>query len=203
MTTTSKQIENNIQYVKEKNLDKLITTNYYFITKQINNYKWTGFTDKELKALAHEGLWLALEGWDEAKGSFWMYAKLWIKKTINIYITDNLSTVRIPGHMQKERDLFPTQNMISLDTSTYEDGEPLYSLIPYEEDYIEDEWADFKVLLRRYLPTMKEKDQELIRMRYIEDMRLEDIGTVVSTSKEAVRLRLKTIIKRMKKDLLK
>jgi RNA polymerase sigma factor (sigma-70 family) len=75
--------------------------------------------------------------------------------------------------------------MDSLDTSIYDDGEPLYSTIQYEDDI--EEINPFILQLRHYLPQLKERYQTILKLRYMEEKTFEEVAEQLGVTRENIR----------------
>lgn len=142
----------------------------------------------DLIQAARIGLHRAIQTYKEDAGSTfisWVYT--YMKKEQIDYINQNIRTVRIPVNVlrDKQRDILPTEYMDSLDTSIYDDGEPLYATIQYEEDI--EEINPFILHLRHFLPQLKERYQTIIKLRYMEEKTFEEVAEQLNVSRENVR----------------
>ena len=123
----------------------------------------------------------------EKGGKFISWVITHVKKEMINYLNDNLRTIRIPVSQlrQQDRETFPTENMHSLDDSIYDDGEPLYSTIAYEEETHEINL--FILYLRHFLPKLKESYQNILKLRYFEEKTYEEIADELNMTRENVR----------------
>lgn len=142
----------------------------------------------DLIQAARIGLHRAIQTYKEDAGStFITWVFTYMKKEQIDYINQNIRTVRIPVSQLriKDREPEPTEYMDSLDTSIYDDGEPLYSTIQYEDDI--EEINPFILQLRHYLPQVKERYQTILKLRYMEEKTFEEVAEQLGVSRENVR----------------
>lgn len=142
----------------------------------------------DLIQAARIGLHRAIQTYKEDAGStFITWVFTYMKKEQIDYINQNIRTVRIPVNVlrNKEREPEPTEYMDSLDTSIYDDGEPLYSTIQYEDDI--EEINPFILQLRHYLPQLKERYQTILKLRYMEEKTFEEVAEQLGVTRENIR----------------
>jgi RNA polymerase sigma factor (sigma-70 family) len=157
---------------------------------------------EDLIQAARIGLHRAIQTYKEDAGSTfisWIYT--YMKKEQIEYINQNIRTVRIPVSQLRieDRQTHPTENISSLDTSIYDDGEPLYSTIEYDDtEYTETDTSG----LKKAISTLKPQWQIIMNM-VSQGFDNKQIGEHLGISREAVRQQRDNAMKKLKEIMIK
>jgi RNA polymerase primary sigma factor len=148
------------------------------------------------------GLYKAMNTYIEGAGStFTSWVWTYMKKEMIEYINQNVRTIRIPVSQLKieDREPLPTEFVHSLDVSIYDDGEPLYSTIPYDDEEYEE--TDTSAL-KKAISTLKPQWQTIMNM-LSEGHTMVEIGQHLGISKEAVRQQKENALKKLREIMIK
>lgn len=168
--------------------EEVWSTHKNLVYKLANQFNLPNDQRDDLIQQGRIGIHRAIQTFKEDAGSTftsWVYT--YVKKEMIEYVNKNIKTIRIPvSFLRKEdKEELPTQNVVSLDDSIYDDGEPLYSTIAYEEET--HEINPFILHLRHFLPKLKESYQNILKLRYFEEKTYEEIADELNVSRENVR----------------
>jgi len=156
--------EENLILIQNKDFESLYRKNYGQIKKQINYMKQPNHMFSDLLQSSRIGLFLAMESFEPERGAWAPHMIFNIRKEMIDFLNKNSRTVRLPVNViyDKEREKLPTEYMISLDTSLYDDGEALYSTIAYDDtQYTEKDTSK----LREVINELKPRWQTIMLMR--------------------------------------
>lgn len=145
----------------------------------------------------------------DSGNSFHSYAVSFIRGRILNYINSNVKVIRIPNHQLNTEHVNHNPNnptnipTISASTPIGEDGTTTIgdTLVADEQD---DDTDDKKALvsarLKQSLNTLKQSYQEVIMMRYVEELSLQQIADRLGTTKQNVSDKLKKAMKELRND---
>lgn len=159
---------------------------YPLLVKLVNDKKQPNSQKNDLLQVARIGLSIALDKHDPERGPLYNTVQLYVNKELFNFVNQHSRTIRLPENViyDKERDKFPTEYMDSLDDTLFETGEPIYSIIPYEENL---DMPEENKVLKTLLNCLNENDRYLIESYYMKEMTLKEIGLEMGKSKERVR----------------
>jgi RNA polymerase sigma factor (sigma-70 family) len=156
--------------------------------------------DELLKDLLQEGyigIFEASQKYDNTKGmSFISYATFYIKRRMNCFLDSNLRTIRPPIKLIKNKAIRDTLTHPSVISLSYVSDEGNLTLEEKLEGPIEIE-LDYENLGIR-ISHLNQKEQELIRMKFYQDLTLQEIGDKMGLTKEAIRLQIKSVLNKLK-----
>jgi len=174
------------QYRKElNNFIKLKAFNYangdeYFI--------------EELTQIADIAIYNGLNSYKkDSKASVKSYLMLNIEWEMKDYLTNNIKQIRLPANLAVKKDIDFRQPISSDIIVDEDDGTTLVQKIP---DEVTQE-IDYSHLSKT-INTLTKKEQEIIRLRFIQNMTLQEIGDELDLTKEAIRVNLNKILKKLK-----
>lgn len=151
----------------------------------------------DMQQAGREGLWLSYIRFDPLGDlEFHPFAVAYIKSYIFKFLTNNARTIKIPYHQQNVKhknhnpDAPTSTPTISTNQTLSEDSNVTIGDMLVDEvdnDEIDDQEMTRRQLVMKYIGEMKPRYQRIIIARYVEDMSLNDIGSEIGITKEAVR----------------
>jgi RNA polymerase sigma factor (sigma-70 family) len=170
--------------------------------KMANSFNLPNDQRDDLMQCGRIGIHRAMQTYKEDGGSTmttWIYT--YAKKEMVDYVNQNYRTIRLPVSQLRleEREQFPTEFITSLDTSIYDDGEPLYSTIAYEEDdYTETNTKPLKNAIMQLKP-----QYQVIMNMLSEGHTMVEIGKHLGVTKEAVRQKKEKALAKLREIMVK
>ena len=172
-------------------IEDLLKQYQRYIIKVASTLTKDDYIKEELIAEANISIWKAYTNFNEDKGELHSYLISYIRGSMLNYLTDSTRTVkpsaRLIHHINRTEGI-ELAKTISMDIQI-EDGYSLSETISMEEEdnSMDDTQELVRALLRQYLSKLKEQWQKILSMRYIEEMKMSDIGKELNISTEAVR----------------
>ena len=164
-----------------------------YIIKIASTLTQDDYIKQELIQEGEISLFKAHINFNSTEGDFHPYVISYLRGAMLNYLTTNSRTIKVSAkvvhHINRTEGESFTQ-IISLDKQIGdEESSTLGEMV---EDHVEDNSLDdsqelVRALLRQYLSQLKEQWQKILSMRYIEDMKMIDIGKELNISTEAVR----------------
>jgi RNA polymerase sigma-B factor len=108
-------------------------------------------------------------------------------------LTNNIKQIRLPANLAGKKDIDFKQPISSDIIVDEDDGTTLIQKIPDELN----QEIDYSHL-SKVINILTKKEQEIIRLRFIQDMTLQEIGDELDLTKEAIRVNLNKILKKLK-----
>ena len=137
------------------------------------------------------GLIEAQKRYNPEKGAFSTYAVFWIRKYVNMAITKQSNTIRVPCHKFYEIDHYYT----NLEEDTMQDR--FYTMHSVHNGLLTDE-------IEALLNTLTAFEKQLMYLRYGfltgQLMTFEQIGGLYNVSRETIRVRHKTALNKLRKS---
>lgn len=170
--------------------------------KMANSFNLPNDQRDDLMQCGRIGIHRAMQTYKEDGGSTmtsWIY--VYAKKEMVDYVNQNYRTIRLPVSQLRleEREQFPTEFVTSLDTSIYDDGEPLYSTIAYDyEEYNETDTSGLKKAIMQLKPQW-----QTIMSMLGEGHTMVEIGQHLGISKEAVRQQKEKALAKLREIMVK
>lgn len=182
----------------EESIEQIINKYKRYLIVCANNLTTNSMIKEELIAEGNIALWKAYERYDESQGTFHSYAISYIRGSMLKYLTEKSRTIKVPSYQQNNEELKKYNYTKSLDQMN-EDGVNMYDA----EDIVEDESLDdaqelIRSVLRNNISKLKESYQNILKMRYFEDMTFNEIAEIVGVSKQAIDQQHKLAIKKLK-----
>ncbi len=192
----------NEELVIKKDINSLISNNMglvHYIAKQMYQYDPDVYED--LLQAGRIGIYEAMLHYQEGQGrgsgaTFATYAKIWIKKEINDYMTNNSRTIRLPQNkiyeLRRENNL--PRPCLSIDepiNGTRGDfsNHTLADVIPNEEPMAQPDYTDLIISIDNL---KKDLHKDVIRRYYglepyNKKYTLDDIAAIYGMSREGIR----------------
>ncbi len=172
-------------------IEELLKQYQRYIIKVASTLTNDDYIKEELIAVANIGIWKAYQRFDSTQGTLHSYIISYIRGPMLNYLTDSIRTVKpsalLVHHINRTEgeDFVKT---ISMDIQN-EDGYNFSETISTQEEdkSMDDQQELVRALLTQYLSKMKPQYQIILKLRYEEDMKLNDIGKQIGISTEAVR----------------
>lgn len=174
-----------------------------YILVTVNNYTTDEFEKEELIQSANIALWKAYGKYQPNQGDFHSYALVYIKGAMKNWLTTNSRTVKVSA--RKVNEILKDENqtfkkMISINQEN-EENINLDETIAYEEEdnSTDDHEELIRALLRHYLSQLKERYQIILKLRYIEEKSIKEIGEELGLTRQAVDQQLTKAIAQLQK----
>jgi RNA polymerase sigma factor (sigma-70 family) len=164
-----------------------------YIIKIASTLTQDDYIKQELIQEGEISLYKAHINFNSTEGEFHPYVITYLRGAMLNYLTTNIRTIKVPANIVHHINRIEGEEftkILSLDkTIGDEDSSTLGEMV---EDHVEDNSLDdtqelIRALLKQYLSQLKAQWQIIIKLRYIEDMTLTDIGKEIGISTEAVR----------------
>ena len=174
-------------------IDILLKQYKRYIIKIASTLTKDDYIKQELIQEGEISLYKAHINFNPTEGEFHPYVITYLRGAMLNYLTTNSRTIKVSAkvvhHINRTEGESFTQ-IISL--SKQIGDEESSTLGEMVEDHVEDNSLDdtqelIRTLLRQYLSQLKPQWQTILNLRYIEDMKLSDIGKELNISTEAVR----------------
>ena len=152
------------------------------------------FVNEELCQIGYIAIHNAIQTYKpDSKATLKSYAMRTIMWEMKDYLTDNLRQIRIPANLTHDKEFRYKQPISGSIVVNEDEGTTILDNVPesplngLNNDYI---WSRLSYLT--------EDEQKIVRMRFLEEKFLEEIGDEFGVTKEAIRLRLNRILKKLK-----
>jgi RNA polymerase sigma factor (sigma-70 family) len=188
---------------KQLSIEDLLKQYQRYLIKVASNLTTDDYIKEELIQEASISLVKAYQLYDESKGELHSYLISYIRGSMLNYLTTHSRTIKVPAnivhHINRTEGL-SFNHTLSLDTKIGdEDSSTLGDLVgDQDEDNSLDDLAQAKLgLLRHYIPKLKEQWQTIIKLRYFEEMTLDEIAEQLNITRQAVALQHDSAIKKL------
>lgn len=153
------------------------------------------FVNEELNQVGYIAINTAINTYkQESKATLKSFAMRTIEWEMKDYLSKNLRHIRLPGNVVYKKD-FEFKQPISADLIVNEDDGTriVDNLTESPENGLNLEY------LHNVLSKLSEDEQKLIKLRFVEEMKLSDIGNEFGVTKEMIRLRLNKVLAKLSK----
>lgn len=184
-------------------IEEVLAAYRRYLLVTVNNYTTDEYEKEELIQSANIAIWKAYEKYDKTQGDFHSYALVYIKGAMMNWLTRNSRTVKPSARLVNEILSDETETFkktISIDIQN-EDGINLDETIGIEEEdnELDDQQEAIRSLLRQYLSQLKEQYQIILKLRYVEEKSINDIGIELGLTRQAVDQQLTKAISQLQK----
>lgn len=171
----------------------------FVVARLVRRWNLPAVMSEECQLAGFEGLWLAALRWDPRAGLFWPYAR---KYAIG-YVRQWLCTVSRLGHnrrdtMIREGRFVPCTLSLDARLDRVKDDGPSWQ---FEDNRARQaaQRAELRRQVEEILSFLPPDDRDLLRQRYLDRVKLVDLGRAHGVSRACMGERIKTILKRLKR----
>ena len=190
---------------KENNLsiEELIKQYQRYIIKVASTLTNDDYIKEELIAEANIAIWKAYNNFNEAEGSLHSYLISYIKGSMLNYLTNSTRTIKISAKVIHDTNRTEGKEIIKT-ISIDKENDKKHNLsetisIEEEDNSIDDQQELIRALLRQYISQLKEQYQIILKLRYMEEKTICEIGQELGISRQAVDQQLTKAINQLQK----
>jgi RNA polymerase sigma factor (sigma-70 family) len=188
---------------KQISIEDLLKQYQRYIIKVASTLTKDNYIKEELIQEASIGLWKAYINFNEAEGSLHSYLISYIRGSMLNYLTNSTRTIKISANVIHETNRTEGKEIvktISIDKEN-DEGHNLSETISIEEEdnSMDDQQELVRALLKQYLSQLKPKYQTILKLRYMEEKTIIEIGAELGISRQAVDQQLELAIHQLQK----
>jgi RNA polymerase sigma factor (sigma-70 family) len=188
---------------KQISIEDLLKQYQRYIIKVASTLTKDNYIKEELIQEASIGLWKAYINFNEAEGSLHSYLISYIRGSMLNYLTNSTRTIKISANVIHETNRTEGKEIvktISIDKEN-DEGHNLSETISIEEEdnSMDDQQELVRALLKQYLSKLKPKYQTILKLRYMEEKTIIEIGAELGISRQAVDQQLELAIHQLQK----